>query len=55
MLERRALLAGQDQAARLGARQRSFPAFLIDAMPLALRHQFRCALQPLFGLDHVAT
>src|SRR3546814_2171801 len=37
-------LAGQSRLARL----------LVGAVPLPLGHQFRSALQPLFGLDHVA-
>ena len=54
MLERRALLARQLQPAPLRARQCGGAVLLVHAMLLALGHQFRCALQPLLRLDHLA-
>jgi hypothetical protein len=45
MLERRALLAGQDKAALSAARASAPSRPDLDLMPLALRQQFRCAMQ----------
>ena len=54
MLERSALFARQRKPARFRAHQCRFARLLVHAMPLPLGHQFRCALQPLFRLDHLA-
>ena len=54
MIESVALLAGQRKAARVRRCQRAFFAALANAMPLALRHRLRSALQPRFNLDHIA-
>src|SRR3546814_20945068 len=49
-----ALRARQRQPARLLAGKSRLALLLVGAVPLPLGHQFRSALQPLFGLDHVA-
>jgi hypothetical protein len=52
MRQRLGLFAGKDKAALFGTRQCGLSVPVMDLMALLFCHQFRRAIQALFGLDH---